>query len=367
MFFLKYSPKTIDDVDFQKDLAQSLKQLDLANHLCFHGPANSGKFTKCMLFLNHIFQTTISLQYESIDHDDMTFNILKNNHIIFCDMALSKDKNYIPFICEYFFSHTNIANTPSKNDNGDKSITDSKILDLTESSNSKNIAKSMGISYVFIIKNADQLSATMQKYLVSFMDSNIVKFIFLTKKRSKMIPKIISRSFCIRTRQPTIDEKNTFLKKVLQNESIKLDAVSNKTIVKTKNIQMILNQVFTYSLDPSLVKFLNAPKQYFDLIAPILFSENFIKEYSTVEKYIIDLCTFFNNEPENTFKFILESTLPLFQKNKFKQNDIFDLIHITAKHEHLYLNHSHPTSIIMSYLSEINHMILNHYSANPKS
>lgn len=181
----KYSPKTEDDITFNKDILQKLKTIsddDAVPHTIFYGPEGSGKKTLIYMFLEMIYDSSV------YDLNDVTYTVSGsgNNET----QVKVKQSNY------------HIVIEPNNN-NSDRYLIQGVLKEYVKRV-PLNIFKTKTHFKTVLINNVDNLSYYTQTALRRMMEmySDTCRFILWCRTLNKVIDPIISRCLNIRVSSP---------------------------------------------------------------------------------------------------------------------------------------------------------------------
>ena len=205
MYFIKYRPKSNNELLYNKEIFNYVYKIGIINHLLFYGYPGSGKFTMCKIFLQKKFGDSIYNIKEGV------YNIDKKTSLKF-------------YHSQYHFEF-DVYNYLNK----DKIFVSELISNLAST---KNILT--GNYKILVIKNADKLSYIAQSMLRTIIEKSKSRFIFITSKFSSIIDPLKSRFALIRIPAPTNTDIDIVLKNISNKENIKLSK-RNLTIIKKKS------------------------------------------------------------------------------------------------------------------------------------
>lgn len=201
----KYRPKTLDDVvlnNDQKMFLQKCLEKDEIPHLMFYGPAGSGKTTTARILIDNLI------------HSDMDLLFINGS-----------DDNGIQFIRDVVIE---FLKTPPV-------MSNKKIVLLDESDGLTSNSQS-------ILRNA----------METYADNG--RFIFTCNYPSKIIDPILSRTTIFEMKMMPFEFVVDFIKKILNNESIKFDDNTVEITVKSliPDIRKIVNTIQKNCIDGKL-------------------------------------------------------------------------------------------------------------------
>ena len=205
MYFIKYRPKSVNELLYNKEIFEMVYKIGITNNLLFYGYPGSGKLTICKIFLREYFGNGALNMKEGV------YNFDKKKSLKFY---------YSPYHFEF-----DVSNYLNK----DKIFVSELIANL---SSTKSILTN---NYkVLVIKNADKLSYNAQAMLRRIIEKSKSKFIFITSKYSTIIEPLRSRFMSIRIPAPKDKYIDIVLKDISKKEGIKLSK-RNLTIIKKKS------------------------------------------------------------------------------------------------------------------------------------
>lgn len=323
-FLFDYHPKVFSESDFNEELDNQLKNLPLENHLIFYGPSLSGKYTKVMMYLRHHFGP-VELFYDVIENDDKKIVLFKNQYIFYLDIALFKDKDYIPFFLETFFSHQNV-------------LSDNK--------------------FIFIIHHAHLMNQNVQRKLISTMEKYNVYMIFITNSLTLLMQSIRDRCFSIRCRLPNLQEKDNFAKKIIQKYNLHFNQSHLTLFLKSINdLSCITYYLFGKQFDSTIEKSFQYPKLLFEPILKLMFSEDFLNQIEEIQKFNQEILSYYQLDFSSTIRFLYNRILSIFIKNEFSNDLLNELLDITTFYDVTSIKTTNLLSLLQNYLTEVHHII----------
>ena len=279
----KYRPKSLDELDFGKNINNKLKALSKnlnIPHMILEGKKGSGKKLRSLLFLKEKYGDSVfKMTNRSVTYSNEVLNI---------------------FISMYHFQFD-----PSIHGVYDKNLLASFIEDNVKYKPIKLIPYK-----IIIIENADNLSVEAQQYLRRTLETYVsnCRFIFLVNKINKLIDPLYSRCVKIICPSPTNLEIKTILKKMIQRMNINIIDSFLDDLIKSseRNLNLALHYLDrsivlglvtkkfnVYQIDDvektvkNIVKLLLNGKDM-----QIFFNENSASETITIRKLLYDLQVF---------------------------------------------------------------------------
>jgi replication factor C subunit 3/5 len=246
LYIDKYSPLNIDDVYFNIDIKDKLKEIANHNdisHMIISGSKCSGKKTLANLFIDYKYRNN---------------KVIRKTKII----TLSC-KNNVKKEIKIIYSNYHIQIDPSLYGVYDRIVIKDYINDIVKN----NLIS--GNYITFIIENADKLSIDAQESLRRSLEKNIetCRFIFLVDQSSTMIEPLNSRCAKFRLSAPNEIEIKNIMKYICQKENIPYDEnMCNKIIKHTdynikesiNNLQLFhVNGVLNNYIDDYLIQIVN--------------------------------------------------------------------------------------------------------------
>lgn len=202
-----YKPKNINELSFNNNLSDKLKNIGLQNYIIY-GNHGSGKLTRVYCHLANVFN-------ESVHQTRLyTYNLSKNIDITY------KTSNY----------HIEIS--PGDYGTNDKTIISNFIGELASTPNvvTNNVK-------VFVIKDADKLSYKAQNAMRNMIENTYrtARYILTCTNINKIIEPLKSRFLLLRNPLPSKQDVNKILKEL-----------SNKIGIKTSTraINIIIDNSF---------------------------------------------------------------------------------------------------------------------------
>jgi len=219
----EYTPKTIDDIIFHKDIYKRLQLMSMDGeipHIIFHGLAGSGKKTMINIFLRMIYGDSI----DNMKNSD--FNIMGSGN------KLRKET--------FLHSDNHIVINPSGT-NFDRYIvheivkTYAETLTISQAQNNNSKFKIIQIS------NLDNLSHSAQTSLRRMIETNSerCRFIMWCNNLSNVIDPLKSRCVSIRIPKPSYRDLFAFNMHIcsLKNKFLSLDEIYKITLKSEQNIK----------------------------------------------------------------------------------------------------------------------------------
>lgn len=215
MFLIdKYTPKSIDEVTFHRELYELLESFsrdESIPHLIFYGPEGSGKRTLIKIFLEMLFDETIN------DTTDVAYNVVGSGNKPSDEII--KQSNY------------HIVLEP-KGTNFDRYLIHD-VVKLYAKRLSLGIFKTKRPFKLVLINNADNLSNNAQYSLRRTMEiySDKCRFIMWCKSLSKIIKPLRSRCKCLSVPAPNDDELMLYTLCIAKRENINVSVTKFNHIV----------------------------------------------------------------------------------------------------------------------------------------
>uniref|UniRef100_A0A6C0AC06 Uncharacterized protein n=1 Tax=viral metagenome TaxID=1070528 RepID=A0A6C0AC06_9ZZZZ len=211
----KYSPTSIDDASFHKDILEKLSTIskdDAVPHTVFYGPEGGGKKTLIYLFLQMIYDKSVyNLQEVAYNVEGSGNNEKK---------VVVKQSNY------------HIVIEPNNN-NSDRYLIQGVLKEYVKKVPLNVFNRNRSFKTV-LINNVDNLSYYTQTALRRMMElySGTCRFILWCRSLNKVIDPIVSRCLSVRVNCPSDNEilKRAFHVACLEN--INLDLSTYNKIVK---------------------------------------------------------------------------------------------------------------------------------------
>ena len=183
LYIDKYNPKSFDEILFNKDAVEKLKNISQFNnisHILITGCVGSGRNTLANLYLDYKYKK----------------KIIKHTNIVEIKIKNSKKKEI-----RVIYSNYHIQLNPSKYGVHDRAIIKEYVNDIIKK---HTIA---GNYITVIIEDADKLTIDAQESLRRTLEKyfETCRFIFLADKSYKMIDPLISRFLELKINLPTHD------------------------------------------------------------------------------------------------------------------------------------------------------------------
>jgi replication factor C subunit 3/5 len=244
MFLIdKYTPKSIEDVKFHKDIIDMLKIMsedDSIPHLILYGPEGSGKKTIMKLLLEMMYDKSINKL------DDITYKVCGSGNK--ATEVIVKQSNY------------HIIIEPNNN-NFDRYL----IQDIVKEYARRKPLNVFSVKKEFktvLINNVDNLSYYAQTSLRRMMEqySHTCRFIMVCRSLSRVIEPLCSRCICVRVNSPSDGEMFKIVYDVSTKEKMNLDLETYTNIIENArgNIKIALWQLQNCQYN------LGKKKQYFE-------------------------------------------------------------------------------------------------------
>ncbi len=213
MYFIKYCPKTKDDMFFHEDIYDKLSRVKLANNILFYGKEGSGKSTMCNLLLENIYGKGIyKLEKKSFKLDS---------------------RSSMSYFCSKFHFEFDVFNYLNK----EKVFVKELLKNLISTKNIYTSSKK-----IIVIKHADKLIRLSQDMLRRMIEKSNAIFLLTVSNLSSIIEPLRSRFHILRVPYPEEKDVINLLKFVSKKEDIKLSKRSiNILLSKTKNIKKLLS------------------------------------------------------------------------------------------------------------------------------
>jgi replication factor C subunit 3/5 len=219
MFFIdKYSPSSVEDVFFNKNILEHLKIIskdESVPHTIFYGPPGSGKKTIIKLFLEMLYDETVH------NTDDSMYKVSGsgNNET----NVIVKQSNY------------HIVIEPNNN-NFDRYLIQEVVQEYAKRM-PLNIFSVKKVFKTVLINNVDNLSYYAQTALRRMMEkySDTCRFILWCRSLSKVIEPLNSRCLSIRIPSPSDAQIFQHIYKISIEENIKLDITDYTKIIDMAN------------------------------------------------------------------------------------------------------------------------------------
>ncbi|KAK2963766.1 putative Replication factor C subunit 3 [Blattamonas nauphoetae] len=214
----KYRPTTIEQLDYNVELAQRLKLMALEGdfpHMLFYGPSGAGKKTRVMALLRAVFGPQV-------------------NKVVVESRQLQKGTSSATFEITILSSPHHIEVCPSDAGTADRYVVMELIKEVAQSlpmhlgeahkptahsrQTGQNEAK--GLFKVVVVTGADLLSKPAQHALRRTMEKymSTCRLILLCESTSKLIPPLLSRCMLIRNPSPSDSDVVKILQKVGNQE-----------------------------------------------------------------------------------------------------------------------------------------------------
>lgn len=205
MYSQLYRPKNINQLSFNNDLTNKLKNIGLQNYIIY-GNSGSGKLTRVYCHLANIFGNSVN------NTKLQTYNLTKSVEVTY------KSSNY----------HTEI--NPSNYGTNDKNIICDFIGELAQMPN----IITNGLK-VFIIKDADKLSHKAQVAMKTIIESTYrtARYIFTCTNLNKIILPLQSRFILLRNPLPSNNVIIDILKSIANECGIKTSTRAINIIINT--------------------------------------------------------------------------------------------------------------------------------------
>mmetsp|Transcript_385 Transcript_385/g.553 ORF Transcript_385/g.553 Transcript_385/m.553 type:complete len:357 (-) Transcript_385:96-1166(-) len=217
----QYRPKTLDEVDYHKDLSERLKRVaapgarDNMPHLLFTGPPGAGKATRVHALLREIYgpgADVVKVETRSVAPNPNAPNntvdlqvVVSNHHLSVTPSDLGrKDRAVVMQLIKEVASHPPLGGHTFK---------------------------------VVVIEEAGSLSADAQAALRRTMERYMrtCRIILTCESASKIIAPLRSRCLAIRVGRPSVDEVKAVLKKVAGKEGVRMDAAFAGAVAEKAN------------------------------------------------------------------------------------------------------------------------------------
>tara|TARA_Y100000991_G_scaffold211284_1_gene193626 strand:- start:503 stop:1576 length:1074 start_codon:yes stop_codon:yes gene_type:complete len=223
-FIHKYKPKKPDDYIYNRDIVNKIINFGkngVLPNVIFHGPPGSGKHTIVLTFLSQLLTNNQELNMSIYnrsnfeynvnyqDKNDITINIIKNNHYFELD---ADDYGYNDKKIFYNF--------------------------ISEISNSVDVSNQK--YKIIIIKNADKLSSEAQYTLKRIMETNFKCFriIFIVNNISLIDNAIKSRCIVIRIPGPTENDMHQIVQNISKKENININDKQISELISMSDMNM---------------------------------------------------------------------------------------------------------------------------------
>lgn len=215
----KHRPKSLDSLDYHKELSQQLKRMVHSSgdfpHTLIYGPSGAGKKTRVMALLRELHGPSV----ERLKVEQRTFNVANNNKV---DLTLVSSAHHIEL-------------NPSDAGIRDRDVVQEVIKEIAQSAPVlKATAESSGAAgasaaarpsfKVVVLNEVERLSKPAQHALRRTMEKYVgtCRLLLCCVNPSKVIAPIRSRCVCLRVAAPTHDEVCDVLRTVAKRESIQL-------------------------------------------------------------------------------------------------------------------------------------------------
>jgi replication factor C subunit 3/5 len=205
MFFIdKYSPKTIEDAYFHKDVLNKLKLMcedDSVPHIIFYGPDGCGKKTLINMFLEMRYDKNV---YRLLD----------------CSYTVSGSGNSTTAVTVKQSKH-HIVIEPNNN-NFDRYLIQDIVKEYAR--HPRGLFSQKNSFRTVLINNVDNLSYYAQTSLRRTMEqySGACRFIMWSRSLSKVIEPLRSRCICLKIRSPTEGELFEYILQISSKEKLNL-------------------------------------------------------------------------------------------------------------------------------------------------
>lgn len=337
MFFTdKYAPKSINEMEFHLNILKELEILskkDNMPHTLFYGKSESGRRTLITRFLEMIFDksvnnlSTAEFPVVSTGTSSKTIVQLKqsNYHIILEPTGTNFDKHIISYVVKAYVRSAPLS-----------------------------VFKSNKTFKVVLINNADKLTNHAQTALRRTMEiySNTCKFILWCTKYSSIIEPIRSRCLPIRVPVPTDGDIIGKMITIANRENIKLTLNECSKIIKHANgrIKEALWKLQLIKIEPDEKK-LNRNTIYDDVINKIinLLNKPNIKNLDVLKTIMYEIIIT-NLQPTYIVTTVTDKLL---QQSGLTEEQIYNIISITADYDHRILLCRRPIIQIEAYIINI--------------
>ena len=290
MFSQLYSPKKLDELDYNNELTNILKNIvknGINQNLLYSGIRNTGKKTRIKCLLNDI--------YGNIKSSIQTTTIGKNLEIIYKSN-------------QYYYELS-----PSDYGVHDKSILSEFIYPLALSSNVLTNQKK-----IFIILYIDRLSLKAQYILRNIIEKSYKTswFICTCYDSSKILYSLLNKFMILRNSNPSVNDVTNILNNISKKNNYKISSRSiNNIINSSKNIDGNINLLHSLNIlqmsyiDNKYNKYSNKFIYLIDkLIIEIDKSDKKLKNISNIREGIL-LIYISNINMINVFQYILNTLI----------------------------------------------------------
>lgn len=176
MFLYEQTPRCLDDLTYNRDLTQLLKNYaqfpDEQNHMIFNGILHSGKRTRVYCYLREVFGDDVyELRKNELKIDGTSFYYYNSAHHF--EIPLNQelhDKSWIYHFLKEIIDTRNVLEQHNK--------------------------------YI-VITNAERLNMVSQQMLRRMMETSSAKLIFITESANQLIEPIRSRCIFLRVPAPS--------------------------------------------------------------------------------------------------------------------------------------------------------------------
>lgn len=249
----KHRPKTLDDVDYHKDLSTRLKRIASTGeqpHMLIAGPSGAGKSTRVHALLREIYGSGVDMV--KVETRTVAPNPNTPSNTVDIQVLVS---NY------------HLAVTPSDLGNKDRAV----VMQLI-----KEVASHPPLGghtfKVVVIEEAGSLSNDAQAALRRTMERYMktCRIILTCDSASKIIPPLRSRCLAVRVGAPTSEEVQRVLQKVAAAESVNLPPefafrIAEKTNRDLRRALLMLESAQAQANSNNLTKEMPLPKEAWEV------------------------------------------------------------------------------------------------------
>lgn len=326
--YTKYLPLKVEDYYLHpelQDFLSSLKTNKNIPNLILYGQEGAGKKS----FLSVLFPDKKIKSVKSIKYNSKTIDYTIYNSNFTIEIDSKELKIYNKYLLQNIIK--NIAETKRVNDNKQK---------------------------IIIIHNAHYLDKEFQYILRKMIELyiNNAIFILVTKTLTKIINPIKSRCLCIRIKNPTYKDIDTYINDINKKENLKITKSKIKNIVKNSNRNLkkaILDlETYTYQNKSNIDNKINISV---NKIVSTLKNKNFnLKLIEGWETKLYKLIINFSIEDKTIINLLFKEIIDLYPNNTLFQKKILE---ITCEFDEKMTNGSKSIIHLNYYLSTIYELI----------